>query len=103
MAEFVKVAETSEVGPDTIKYVSAGGKDICLVNHAGQYFAVSDICSHEECNMSDGGEIEGNSIVCPCHSSAFDLSSGSVANPPATEPIETYPVRVQGNDILVSA
>ncbi len=103
MAEFVKVAQTSEVAPGQIIFVQAGGKDISLLNLNGQYYAVSDICSHEECNMSDGGELEGESIVCPCHASAFNVHTGAVESPPATEPIETYPVKVEGTDILVSA
>lgn len=103
MAEFVKVAQTSEVGPNEIKQVSAGGKDICLISLGGQYYAISDICSHEECNLSDGGEIRGESIVCPCHDSAFNVKTGAVDSLPATNPIETYQVRVEGTNILVSA
>ena len=103
MAEFVKVAQTSEVAPGQIVFVQADGKDISLLNINGQFYAVSDVCSHEECNMSDGGELEGETIICPCHASAFDVRTGAVANPPATAPIETYPVRVEGTDILVSA
>jgi len=50
-----------------------------------------------------GGEIDGTSIQCECHGSTFDMSTGAVLEGPATEPIETYPVRDEGGELQIEA
>lgn len=73
---------------------------ITIVNLGGQFFALSDICTHEHCLVS-GGFIDAGNIVCPCHGSQFDAKTGSVKNLPATEPLKTYGVKVEKGEIFV--
>src|SRR5438094_425317 len=100
MAEFAVAAQTGDVGPNQMIYVTIAGKPICIAHVGGQFYALSDICSHAECNISEG-DIEGDSIVCPCHDSAFDVRTGEPNHPPATEPIQTFEVKIEGEDILI--
>lgn len=100
MAEYVKVARVSDIAHNSVKGLKVNGQEIAVVNLGGQFFAVSDICSHAHCNLSDG-DIEGEQIWCPCHGSEFNVKTGAVKSGPAQEDIASYSVRVEGNDILV--
>ncbi|MQF48842.1 non-heme iron oxygenase ferredoxin subunit [SAR202 cluster bacterium AC-647-N09_OGT_505m] len=73
---------------------------ILLANVGGQYYAVTDLCTHAECPLSDG-DLDGEVLKCPCHGSQFDVRTGEVVAPPADEPLTLYAVRVEGDDILV--
>ena len=68
-----------------------------------QLHAFSDICTHRQCNLSLGGEIDGSTIECECHGSVFDMTTGEVLNGPATEPIATFPVSDEGGDLKIEA
>lgn len=100
MAEYVKVAMVSGIARNSVKGLKVNGQEIAVVNLNGRFFAVSDICPHAHCNLSDG-DIEGEAIWCPCHGSEFDVRTGAVKGGPAQEGIVSYPVRIEGNDILV--
>jgi 3-phenylpropionate/trans-cinnamate dioxygenase ferredoxin subunit len=78
-----------------------GGVEIAIARVDGILYAVSDVCSHRRCNLANGGELEGASIVCECHGSVFDLATGAPLNPPATEPIATYAVREIDGELQV--
>lgn len=55
---------------------------------------------HADCDLSSGF-VEDGTIECPCHGSEFDLRSGEVLDPPATEPIRTYPVHESAGEIVI--
>ncbi len=100
MADFVKVGETSEIAPGRMQYYTVNKKEVCIANIDGTFYAVDDLCSHAECNISDG-DIEGETITCPCHDSSFDVRTGEPNHPPATEPLATFEVKIEGNNILI--
>ncbi|MEM4312099.1 MAG: non-heme iron oxygenase ferredoxin subunit [Nitrososphaerales archaeon] len=76
------------------------GKKILVVNVEGKYYAVDGICTHEYAELVNGIILEKR-IVCPLHLSQFDLETGEVMNPPATEPLKTYKVKIEGDSIWV--
>jgi 3-phenylpropionate/trans-cinnamate dioxygenase ferredoxin component len=47
------------------------------------------------------GDLDGSSVICPCHRSQSDITNGSVLNPPTVEPVQTYHVRVDGEDVQI--
>jgi nitrite reductase/ring-hydroxylating ferredoxin subunit len=100
LEDFVKVATTADLPPGEIMLVEVDDERIALANVGGQYYAVTDECTHSGCTLSDG-EMEGELIECPCHGSQFDVRTGEVVSPPANEPLTLYSVRIEGNDILV--
>ena len=66
----------------------------------GEVYAVGGICTHEETDLGLGFVLEDR-VVCPLHLSQFDLKTGEVLNPPATEPLQRYNVKIEGETIFV--
>jgi ferredoxin-NADP reductase/nitrite reductase/ring-hydroxylating ferredoxin subunit len=97
---FVKVAETNDILPSHIKEVQVDGENICVVNVEGKYYAIGNICTHEGGPLADG-TLEGYEVECPWHGSKFDVRTGEVMSPPASEPEPAYQVKVEGNNILI--
>ena len=100
--EYVKVATLADVPPNKLKAVKAGGKEICLINFDGSIIALSNICTHLSCELSENGEIEDGELACGCHGSRFKLPGGEVAASPARNPLQRFNVRIDGQDVLVS-
>ncbi len=103
MAEFVTVGRSDEIGEGEAKAFPVNGTEIAVSRVAGTLYGFSDICTHRQCNLSLGGEIEGTSITCECHGSIFDMTTGAVLEGPATEPIATFPVREENGELLIEA
>lgn len=80
----------------------AGGVAVVLVKQGSDIFALDDTCVHAGCSLA-GGQVEGRSIICPCHGSQYDLRDGSVLNGPATMPEPAYSVRVHDGQIEVKS
>ena len=100
MTNFVKVATTGEIPPGQAKVVDVQGKEIAVFNIEGAYFAIDNMCTHEEASLADG-EITGFEVSCPLHGAKFDVRSGAVLGPPAYDDVASYPARVSGSDIEV--
>ena len=98
---FVTVAKTSDLNPGEKMYVELGDEPICLINLDGEFYALSDICTHQEASLSDG-EIVGDEIECPLHGGAFEIRTGAPAAFPVVTPIETYRVRVVGDEVQLA-
>jgi nitrite reductase/ring-hydroxylating ferredoxin subunit len=103
MAEFVTVGTSDEVPEGDAKAFDVDGAEIAVARVQGRLYAFSDICTHRHCNLATGGNIEDFDIECQCHGSVFDIRTGAVHNPPATDPIETYEVREADGRIEVGA
>ncbi len=88
-------------GSSAVVPVTVGGSPIVLVASDGRWYAIEDRCSHAGCSFIDDGQIEGFHAICNCHGSEFDVRTGQVVRPPAREPIQTYPVRIDGGRIQV--
>lgn len=98
---FVKACTLSDVPEEGVLGVEIGNTPLAIVRSEGEVYAVSDICSHAEVNLSEG-EVDEGTIECWLHGSCFDLGSGKPINPPATKPIPTYNIRIDGDDVFVS-
>ena len=100
MAKYL-VGKIDDLAVDTMQKVILDGEEICLA-HAddGLYYALSDICTHEEYSLSDG-ELWGPDVECPAHGSRFNLRTGAVTGLPAVIPAKTYPVIVEGDDVYI--
>jgi 3-phenylpropionate/trans-cinnamate dioxygenase ferredoxin component len=95
------VAKLADLESAALKRVEVSGVPICLARLAdGEVFAISDVCSHEEVELSDG-ELDGEDVECPAHGSRFNVRTGEVSGLPAEEPVATYPVSVNDGEIFV--
>jgi len=80
---------------------AADGADVCLMRSSGEVFALLDCCTHERYPLS-AGEVEADgTIVCVWHGARFDLRTGAARSGPATEPVATYAVAIDGDRILL--
>ena len=100
MAEFVKVTRTDEVSPGQAKAYDVDGRRIALCNVDGAYYAIDDVCTHDGGSL-DQGQLEGDQIECPRHGARFDVKTGRAVTLPAVVPVQSYPVRVAGDEIEV--
>ncbi len=66
----------------------------------GSFYAVNDVCSHGQVSLAEG-EVDGVTLECWLHGSTFDLASGKPTCLPATRPVATYPVTIEGDDVLI--
>lgn len=97
---YVKVASRGDIPADEALKVEVEGKQIALVVADGEVHAVSNVCTHEYAELHEGF-VEGHEIECPLHGSIFDVRSGEVKSLPATENLPTFPVKIEGDDVLV--
>jgi len=102
MAEkYVTVAKVGDLEPGELMYVEVGDEPVCLINLEGELYALNDTCTHEEASLSDG-TIEGDEIECPLHGGAFNIRTGEPVAFPVVVPVETYGVRIVGDDVQVA-
>jgi nitrite reductase/ring-hydroxylating ferredoxin subunit len=100
MSKFVKVVETKDVAPGTSKLVRADGFSIALFNVAGTFHAIDNTCTHVGGPLGEG-EWAGEVVTCPWHGATFSVKTGDVLGPPARTGVRSFPVQVQGDDVLV--
>lgn len=99
-AEFLEIAPASELPNGERLFVDLGDKPIVIFNLAGQFFAIGDVCSHDDGPLGDG-MIEDFNVVCPRHGAEFDVRTGQAVQMPAVVDIPAYPVRVVDGMIQV--
>jgi nitrite reductase/ring-hydroxylating ferredoxin subunit len=99
---FVKVASRKDIPAGKMKLVKANGTPILFANIEGEYYAIGNKCTHRGCKLS-GGALNGEIVKCPCHGSSFNVKTGEVVHGPATKPEPKYIVKVEEEQILVSA
>jgi 3-phenylpropionate/trans-cinnamate dioxygenase ferredoxin subunit len=100
-AEYVAVATTDELTNGTRKLVEVDGRPIAVFNIAGAYYAIADVCSHDDGPVAEGEVYNEFEIECPRHGARFDVRNGKVLSFPAIVDIPAYPVKVEGDQILV--
>ncbi len=102
MAEsgFVNVAQLGDLSPGEMMVVEVEQGRILLVNVGGNLHAMDDICSHAYASLAEG-DLNGDEVECPLHGSAFNVVTGEAMTPPANESVQTYELRVEGQNILL--
>lgn len=99
-AEFVEIAPATELPNGERLFVDLGDKPIVIFNIAGQFFAIGDVCTHDDGPLGDG-MIEDFNVVCPRHGAEFDIRTGQAVQMPAVVDIPAYPVRILNGMIQV--
>jgi 3-phenylpropionate/trans-cinnamate dioxygenase ferredoxin subunit len=84
-------------------HLEAGPCGVCIVRLGSSAYALADRCSHQNWPLSDG-EVDADecNIECTKHGSTFSLKDGHPQCLPATRPVAVYPVRIEGDDVVVS-
>jgi 3-phenylpropionate/trans-cinnamate dioxygenase ferredoxin subunit len=97
---FTRVGTVDEVPSGKVKVYDVGDREIAICNASGDLFAIDNVCSHDNGSL-DQGELMGFEVECPRHGARFDIRNGEVTESPAFLPIDTFKVRISGNDIEV--
>jgi 3-phenylpropionate/trans-cinnamate dioxygenase ferredoxin subunit len=99
----VEVGKTTDIPEGEARRFVANRVEIAIANLGnGVFLAVDDICSHAESSLSEGEvDIDFETIECARHGSTFDLRTGRPKTLPATIPIATFPVKVEGDTLLI--
>jgi 3-phenylpropionate/trans-cinnamate dioxygenase ferredoxin component len=100
VSEAVKVATTAQIKPGDALRVKVGNEHVALFNVDGEIHATDDTCSHAQASLADGW-LEDGEVTCPLHGAVFDVATGRALTLPATKPVRTYEVRLEGEDIYV--
>jgi 3-phenylpropionate/trans-cinnamate dioxygenase ferredoxin component len=99
----VRVCETRDVPPGEARRYRLDGREVAVVNLGDEGFRALDaICSHAKYYLDEGEvDVDLETIECPKHGSTFDLNTGSAKTLPATQPVDTFAVTVDGDDVMI--
>ncbi len=94
------VVKTGVVAAGSGKLFEVDGHRVAVFNLNGEFFAIDDICTHEEASLSDGA-IDNDTVECPWHGALFNIKTGAALTMPAVTAVRTYAVKVEGDQVWV--
>jgi nitrite reductase (NADH) small subunit/3-phenylpropionate/trans-cinnamate dioxygenase ferredoxin subunit len=101
MSEFRTVAQVGQIPEGEGRAFNVSGRMIAVFLLGGEYFAINDTCPHMGASLAEG-YVEGDAVICPWHAWRFGIRDGLwLDNPKSKLCNETYPVRVEGENIQV--
>jgi naphthalene 1,2-dioxygenase system ferredoxin subunit len=80
--------------------VDAAGRDLALFRLGDEVLALDNLCTHGNARLCDGF-VEDGQVECPLHQGRFDLRTGAPTCEPVTDPVRTWPVRIEGGRVFV--
>lgn len=95
-----KLAQLNDIPDDAPLETGSARQPLALYRVEGNVYCTDNLCTHAEAFLSDG-YLEGFEIECPLHGARFDIRTGHVLCQPASKDIRRYPVKVEGEDVLV--
>ena len=102
-AGWLPAGKVSDLSPGRVRLVTGpDDQRLAVCNVEGEFYAIEDVCTHDGGSL-DQGELEGEEIECPRHGARFDVRTGRATMMPAAMPVQTYAVRVDGDDLFVSS
>jgi naphthalene 1,2-dioxygenase system ferredoxin subunit len=101
MTNWTDVAAEAELFEGAGIAVTPEGCDIAIFKmHDGAY-AIDNICTHGHARLCDGF-VDGHMVECPFHQAMFDVRDGSVNCGPATEPVKSWPVKIENDRVYLN-
>lgn len=102
MSDFKTVAKVGDIPDGEARAYECNGVMIAVFHVAGEYTAMDDACPHQGAPLSEG-YIEGDCVTCPWHAWRFSVKDGRWLDSPQSKlKVETYPVRVEDDQIQVN-
>ncbi|MCZ6676407.1 MAG: sigma 54-interacting transcriptional regulator [Candidatus Poribacteria bacterium] len=98
MAEWIQVAQTSEIEPGKSKVIKLGGESVAVFNAGGKFYATANTCPHQGGPLGEG-DLDGEVVTCPWHGWKYDLKTGC---PLVTPAVKTYALRTDGEMIQIA-
>jgi 3-phenylpropionate/trans-cinnamate dioxygenase ferredoxin component len=85
-----------------MKNITAGGKEILVVNVNGDFYAINDICNHAGAELHEGTIVNDTELICPWHSAKWDVKTGDLIwFPQKLKNQETYSIIIENNNVYV--
>jgi nitrite reductase/ring-hydroxylating ferredoxin subunit len=100
MGTWVKAGKSSQFADGDVRGVDLDDTPVAIYCVAGELYATSNVCTHAFALLSDGF-LDDCTIECPLHAGRFDVRTGRALGHPVTVSIRTYPVKRDGDDVLV--
>ncbi len=100
MADFVKVASTSDIPAGEGRCFEVKDQQVAIFNVDGTFYALENVCPHQGGPLGEG-ELDVKTVTCPWHAWDFDVTTGENSEDP-DERQETFEVKVDGDDVLVA-
>jgi len=98
----VRVGNAKDVVDNEMQVFDVEGTEVNIASALGHLYAFDDTCTHMGCSLAKG-KLDGTTVTCPCHGSQFDVTTGAVLHGPATRPVRSHHVQVEGDDLLVES
>ena len=99
----VNVGKVSDIPPGEMKKISSDGKEILVVNHGGNFYAIDDTCTHAGASLSEG-QLQDCTVTCGWHGAQFDCSNGKLSKFPAKiNDLKSYNVVLESDEVFVEA
>jgi naphthalene 1,2-dioxygenase system ferredoxin subunit len=101
-AKWLRVAGVGELAAGSMKAVEAEGRELVLYHlEDGRWCASDPLCTHAAARLVEGW-LQGDTVECPWHGGRFDLCTGAGVAGPVVEDLRLYPVRIDGEAVLVA-
>jgi naphthalene 1,2-dioxygenase system ferredoxin subunit len=97
---WVDAMSADDLPTDDVIGVTVAGRVVAVYASGDAVYATDNVCTHGQARLCDGF-LEGHEIECPLHQGKFDIRNGQPTCEPATEPLRSYPVRVEGRRVFL--
>jgi 3-phenylpropionate/trans-cinnamate dioxygenase ferredoxin component len=98
----VRLCSVQDVPVNEARRFDVARRPVALVHLEDGWYAVGDTCTHQKISLSECDvHPEAHEIECWKHGSCFSLIDGTPNSLPATKPVPVYPVRLEGDDVMV--
>jgi len=97
---YVTVAKAGDILPGEVQYVEVDDYRLAICNVNGSFYCIEDTCTHDGGPLGQG-MLDGDLIECPRHGARFNVVTGRPARMPAVSAVETFDVKIDGDNIMV--
>lgn len=97
---WTRVCNKDDIKDNDILPKDVSGRQLMICRISDTISVTDRICTHEDADLSCGF-ISPDGVRCPLHLSVFDVSTGEPLNPPATEPLSVFNVKIESGEVYV--
>ena len=98
--DFYPVAPADDIPDGERLFIEINNQPVVILNIRGDYFAIADVCTHDDGPLGDG-MLDDHQIICPRHGARFDVRTGKALTLPAVLDSPVYPIRVVDGQIEI--
>jgi 3-phenylpropionate/trans-cinnamate dioxygenase ferredoxin subunit len=98
--QFYEIASTEDIPNGKRIFLEIGSNQIVVFNIGGNFYAIGDVCTHDDGPLGDG-DLDGFEVICPRHGAHFDVRTGNATALPAVYPTPSYPIKVTNGKIEI--